>query len=292
MNGKMVLVGDFGTIGSNGTFTQNFALEGAYKDIFLLCKNSAGAPVAYGSEISSVGIIAGTENIISATPPAVLDSLNLYFNAARGAAAVTGVIPLDLTPNGLFNEIDEAAYMLGTRGVSSLKCQIKTGTLSGVASVEVWATHFAGVQNGIDFDAMGLGRHIRLSVETQEKTGTGEKEFTRYPYVGDRGVGLVAVAFANASGTGTVRAAKVERGNESVEIVPVAVDQANQRQNFRTPQSNYAVKDFALGNSQFSFLPISNATRLKSTVDWSIDPAASQEIYILTLHGINEQKGA
>jgi hypothetical protein len=287
MKGR-VLVGDFGSITSNGTFTVNAPLVGAYSDFCLLALNSSGAPVAVGTEIDTVSLIAGTENLIQPVSPAFLLMRNLYYNTPAGYAAITGIVPMDLTPMGLYDNRESDAYMLGTNGVSSLKCTIKMGTLSGVASVQLWAVH---KQGGI-YDLMGLGRHVRINIETVTAYGTGEKEFDGYPHINSKGVGLLCVHFANAAGTGTITKAKIEINNERSDLVPVAVLQNEQQQSFRKPQSNYVQCDFSVENYPGSFLPLGRVTRLKSTLNWSVSAAAATQVYIETVHGINEQMGA
>lgn len=292
------LIKKFGTLSSISTGSSHqikLPLQGAYSNLFILCKNSSGAAVTYASEIAGIELIAGQTTLIPKMSAVELVTLNKYFNESRGAAVGTtgdslGVIPLDLTPPNAWDEIQEASYLIGTNqangGPSSLEVHITFGTLSGVASVEVWGLHYTGIQNGINYDLLGMGKHCRWSVGTQTAYGTGEIEFDGFSYVGSRGVGLLAIVTGTAGSGAADRIRTAVGESMQADFVPVTVAAAAQRMAGRIPQAGYYVTDFCLGNSPLSFADISNVRRIVQTPNWTTTNGASSRVFALTVHGM------
>lgn len=287
MHKNLVRLGTFGNISSNGSFQTTIPLKGAITNIQLISLNSSGAPVAVGSELDSISLVAGDQGeIVKPMTPADLLTNALYKFASRGYAAITGVTPLYMAPANP-SEAERLAYMIGTNGLSSLTVEIETGTLLGVAQVEVWGERLIGGQ----FDGMGLGRHVRLSKETVTSTGTGEKSFDNFPYVGGNGVRLMAIYAKNAAGTGTITKAKVEVNELPEHFAHMACHEHAQRLAGRTPQANVFAVDFALENNALAGRTLGGVSRLNFTAFWSVDPAAAHDVIVETLHGVNEAKG-
>lgn len=284
----LVRLGTLTNVASNSNYTITLPLKGALTDLVAVTLNSSGVPVAIGAEIDTISLRAGDNGeIIKPVSPAVLSYLMLYEFAERGAAAITGVTPIYTAPYNA-KEDERLAYMIGTKGLSSLSVEVDTGTISGVAQIEIWGRRLAG---GL-FDEMGLGRHRRISKETITTTGTGEKYFDQFPYVRERGVRLHSVHLANAAGTGTVTKLSVEVNEQPEHFAPVAFHQHAQRMQGRTPQSNYWAVDYALDNNPQAGLPMGDASRLNVKAYWSVDPAAAHDMIVVTLHGVDEAIGA
>lgn len=287
MHKNLVRLGTFGNISSNGNFSQSLPLTGAITNLHLVALNSSGNPVAFGNEIDTVCLKAGDQGeIVKPVSPADLLSDALYFYAERGFVAIAGVTPLYVAPPNP-NEAERLAYMIGTKGLSSLTVEIDTGTLANVATVEIWGERLTGGE----FDAMGLGRHVRLSKETITTTGTGDKSFDNFPYIGGNGVRLLALHAKNAAGTGTITKLKVEVNEMPEHYAHMVSHQFAQRLAGRTPQANYFTADFSLENNALAGKPLIGVSRLNMTAYWSVDPAAAHDVLIKTLHGVNEAKG-
>lgn len=287
MHKKLVRLGSFGSITSNGSFQATIPLMGAVTNLHVVTMSAAGAPVAIGSEVSTITFRAGDQGeIVKPLSPADLVSLTLYKFAERGYSAITGLTPVYVAPPNP-NEAERLAYMVGTKGVSSLTVEIETGTLSNVAQVEVWGERLTGGE----FDQMGLGRHVRLSKETITSTGTGEKYFDNFPYINSQGVRLMAIHMKNAAGTGTITKLKAEVNELPEHYAPMVSHQFVQRLGGRTPQANYFSQDFSLENNAIAGLPLAGVSRLNVTAYWSVDPAAAHDVIVETLHGVNEAKG-
>jgi len=284
---RLVRLGTFGSITSNGNFQANIPLQGAVTNLMLVTLTGAGVPVAIGSSIDSISLRAGDAGeLVKPMSPADLVSDALYQFASRGYSAITGVTPIYCAPPNP-NAAERLAYMIGTADLSSLVVEIDTGTLGNVAQVEVWGERLTGA----DFDIMGLGRHVRLSKETISTTGTGEKSFDNFPYIGNKGVRLLYITAKNAAGTGVISKAKVEVNDMPEVLAHVASHQFVQRMAGRTPQSNQYSVDFALENNGMAGLSLQGVSRLNFTANWSVDPAAAHDVLIKTLHGVNESVG-
>jgi hypothetical protein len=284
---RLELLGTFGVLADNGTFSAALPLRGCLSNICLVTKDSSGDPVAIGTEISSISLDAGSEgSVVQPVAPAVLSYLSLYKKAALAFSAETGITPIYMMPESQ-DSAKQVIYMIGTKGLSSLAVEIKTGTLSNVASCEVWGERLIGGK----WDQMGLGRHMRISKETCVTYGTGEKSFDQMPYRGNRGVRLMAIHSQNAAGTGTVTKSKVEVDNLPESLVPYALRRAMQRIHGRAPQSNFFAIDFARDANQSVGLPLQGLSRVNITEYWSVSPAAAHDYIIETLHGVDEAKG-
>lgn len=289
MTPKKVLLYTITNLASNAPFVAPIVRQGAYRNIHLECLDSSGDPVAYGSEVSSVELVAGGESIIKPYPPAVLLADMLYDHPEY--AASTGIIPINTDHPGLSNEIEQLPYSIGTYGLSDLYVRVRMGTKANVNSIRVWADQYEGVEvvkgQPLDFNTMTLGRHIRMDVVTDTATGTGLNEYDKYPHLNKVGVKLMSLMCANAAGTGVVKELKVELGNDQEQMVSVASEQNRQRMAGRRPQANYFHYDFALGNHSGSGLPLGPVEKIKSTLNWSTDPAATHYNYVKTVHGVD-----
>lgn len=283
----LVRLGTLTSISSNSNYTIQLPLKGALTDLVAVSLNSSGVPVAIGTEVDTLSVRAGDEGeIVKPLSPAHLAYLALYKFGATGFTATTGVTPLYTAPRNP-NELQRLAYMIGTKGLSSLSVEVDTGTISGVAQIEIWGRRLTGA----DFDQMGIGRHVRISKETISTTGTGEKAFDQVPYIRERGVRLMAVHMANASGTGAITKLAVEVNEVPQHFAHVAYHQAIQKLQGRSPQANYYAADFSLDNTADIGLPMGDASRVNVRAYWSVDPAADHDMIIETLHGIDEAVG-
>jgi len=287
MHKRLVRLGTFGSIVSNGNFQATIPLQGAVTNLHLVTLTSSGVPTAIGSSVDSISLRAGDAGeIVKPMAPADLVMDALYQFASRGYAVTPGLTPVYMAPPNP-NAAERLAYMIGTKGLSSLVCEIDTGTLGAVAQVEIWGERLIGG----DFDQMGLGRHVRLSKETITSTGTGEKSFDNFPYINQSGVRLLTVYAKNAEGTGTITKAKVEVNEVPEHFAHVVCHQFAQRMAGRTPQANVCAIDFALENNGAAGMSLQGVSRLNFTANWSVDPAAAHDVLVKTLHGVNEAVG-
>lgn len=278
-----------GNIGNNEGFIIDIPLRGTLDNIILVALNSSGVPVAVGSELTSIALVAGDEGqIVEPYAPAdLLYHAKNRLTAQKAYTDVTGVVPIYFARMINDDENAKLAYGIGTKGLSSLTVEIETGTTTNIATIEIWAQRLVG---GI-FDSEGLGRHYRLSKETDSNFGTGEQEFDSFPYRGRKGVRLLTVTAKNASGTGVVKKSRVEIDNAAAPMVHTGVREFAQRVAGRTPQANYYAVDFSLMNSANMGLPISSVARISFIADWSTSPGAAHDMLIETLHGVDESAG-
>lgn len=278
-----------GSVGNNESFIIDLPLRGTLDNIMLVALDASGDEVAVASELTSVSLVAGDEGqIIEPMAPADLLHFAKYrLTAQKAYTDLTGIVPIYFARMINDDENAKMAYGIGTKGLSSLTVEIETGTTTNIATIEIWGQRLLG---GI-FDTEGLGRHYRLSKETDTSYGTGEQEFDSFPYRGRKGVRLLSVTAKNASGTGVVKKSRVEIDNSAAPMVHTNVREFAQRVAGRTPQANYYAVDFSLLNAPNMGLPISNVSRISYIGNWSTSPAASHDMLIETLHGIDEGEG-
>lgn len=295
MNGVLKKVATFTGLASGQSFSKSLPLQGAYSNLILFCKNSSGAAVTYAAEIAGIEVVAGSTTIVPKMSAVELVTINNYWNASRGSIVGTsgdslGAIPIDLTPTNAYDEIQEASYLIGTNrangGPSSLEVNITMGTKSGVETIEVWAIFYTGIQNGINYDLLGMGKHIRYSVNTQTAYGAGEIDFDGFSFVGSKGVGLLAV-FNHLANSGAVDRIRTALGEAKTgDFIPVYVSAIAQRMAGRTPQTGMHVTDFSLGGSTLSYEPIDNVRRIVQTVNYTTTNGAATRVIACTVHGM------
>lgn len=254
---------------SNGTGLFSIPTAGTYYSFRFRFLTAAGAEVTQAqaeAEVTDIRIRVNGDLVIDAKT-SELNMLQGYYGDAGQAAVIPGITLIDLVRDRSLNlPLERAQYAWGTKGVDSIQAQFICGTLTNVASIEVYA-----VQTDED---RPMGAHLRILPVTGNFTSTGA--FTLSDLPKDPGTAYLAIHIGLGAGTLTKTTFTIDNVRVTGEIPP-KIAQQRLEWHGRNPQTGYFHLDYALQKEILGFLPMVRANNrrvqdMRLKTEWSVAP--------------------
>lgn len=273
-------------IGNNQTATQSLPRGSIrYHRVDLQFLDASGAPVSsanIASEIENIKLIADGTDIIDATP-AQLQVLQQFYGAYYNSTNTDGVIPLDMGC-GYINFAYSNLLGLVATSINSLTVEVKCGTLTNVAQVEIFT-------DTVPTEEVRAGMHRRIQKVPRNYAQTGifqENDLSLYGAPNVQTVGYKALhiplVLANVDYVTMIVNQVNIRDKMTSELMESFVERYN-----RTPQTGYFHIIFDEINNPGGFLGLNKVTDFR--IEYSISTAApgATEIISETYHAIAPQ---
>lgn len=254
---------------TNGTGLFSIPTAGTYYAYRFRFLTGAGVEVTQAqseAEITNISIRVNGDLVIDAKT-SELNMLQGYYGDSKGAAIVPGITVIDLVrSNALTAPGEKTQYAWGTKGVDSIQCQFQCGTLTNVASIEVYA-----VQTDED---RPMGTHLRILPTTASFPSTGD--FTLPDLPKDPGTAYLAAHVG--LGAGTLKNTTLTIDNVRIYgEIPPKIEQQRLEWHGRNPQTGFFHLDFCLYNEILGYLPMvrNNGGRVQDIrlkTNWTVAP--------------------
>ncbi len=262
-------LGNASGLASNGTGLFAIPTAGTYYGFRFRFLTAGGVEVTQAqaeAEVTDIRIRVNGDLVIDAKT-SELNMLQGFYGDSKGAAIVPGITVIDLVrSNALTLPGEKTQYAWGTKGVDSIQCQFVCGTLTNVASIEIYA-----VQTDED---RPMGTHLRILPTTANFASTGDYTLSDLP----RDPGTAYLAAHIGLGAGTLKNTTLTIDNVLIyNQIPPKVEQQRLEWHGRNPQTGYFHLDFALQNEILGYLPMvrNNGRKVQDIrlkTNWTVAP--------------------
>lgn len=246
--------------------TMDMPIGGTHYAYFLRCLNSSNAEVTVAqmkAELDTVRILIDGETALDATATLLLE-LQQYYYAFRNGANVDGIIPInwsrDFLPSVLganTSALQGDVFALGNRNIQNITIEVKCGTLTNIAKIEVFAQRVDAPTD--------LGQFVRLQNFPQNFATTGTNVVDGIP----KEIRTAHLAYHIKHATGTLdQATVIVNGTDRLKL-PAKLNQVISEKAGRDPQSGITTLAFDLQNNLAGFLPMVDVQDLRLELEWS-----------------------
>lgn len=246
--------------------TMDMPVGGTHYAYFLRCLNSSDAEVTVAqmkSELDEIRVLIDGETAMDVTSTFLLE-LQQYYYASRDAANVDGIIPIywsrDFLPSVIGSNVAALqgdVFALGNRNINNITIEVKCGTLTNIAKIEVFAQRVDAPTD--------LGQFVRVQKYPQNYGTTGTNVVDNIPaeprtahlaYHVKHATGVLDDALLIVNGTDRLR-------------LPASLNQVISEKSGRDPQSGITTVAFDLQNNLGGFLPMAGVQDLRLELAWS-----------------------
>lgn len=264
-------------VASDGLGTIDLSVGETYYNTYLYVKTAAGAAVAVAdikSEIEKIRLRADGKLLIDATPTFLLD-LYLYYNEAYGATNRAGIIPINFQRRALPDALARALFAMGTADIGNLAIEVEFGTLTNVASIEVYRE--------VSSEKRAMVDQVRILPYPENFGTTGKQTVTSLP----KRVPFGVLAQHIEESTGTIDDVTiVANKNDIFQEIPVNVNDTRLDLARRSPQSGYYHVAYDLEDHRSGFLYLGNLQEYRAEITWSSAAPDNYTIYQEEIHNL------
>jgi hypothetical protein len=221
--------------------------------------------------------------------PTDLYALQGYYGDNIAAGGIAGILEFDLAEIRQQREakyVEQMAY--GTANVQSMTVDFTFGTLTSLASIEVYAVRAR--------TRKPLGAHKKVLTYSRSFASTGDQEIDTLPRTPNR----LYRALHVDDGAGAINSIAVALNGDKVhDAIPNAVAQLVQERCGRNPQTGYYSLDFNLYGEIFGGLPMIVSAQqgnqmvnvpvsdFRTTINWGTSPGGTYRIIAETMETPN-----
>lgn len=261
---------------NNAIATLNIPKGGKIHSFGLRFTTSGGADATEAQIRAEVGLIRLTLNgkdIVNASVAKILDLYEVLGQNVNDAAAINGVVELNVGKLLFTDPAVRDLFGLGTADVTSIQISVTAGTLTNVANVQAFTTREAVEEN--------LGMYCKFINYQQSFNGTGDHTLDTLPRDPDSSY-MLALTDMGASGTLTHGEVKVN-GVTFKERIPRSINALNVSNDRLSQPTGYYVYAFTDGNLK-TRLPMVGVNDLRFINTFSVAPGApSYNVSVLTV---------
>lgn len=239
----------------------------------LVCYDSSGVLVPAGNLAAALGnltVKANGRSFIDQVPVSVMLAREAYYNDKNKQAGANqdGIVPIRFAVESFVSLPERSLFAAGTANLNSFTIDVEI-VGSTVAKIDVITYKSDEIRN--------FGTHIALRRYNRDFNGTGDYDESKLP---DSIIDGAYRALFIDEGAGEIENVIAWRDNTRIfEEVPKALNDLDQIEAGRTPQSGFYVLDFGLNNTIASMIrmPIADwRQRLK----WRVSAGAPAQFAI------------
>lgn len=266
---------NFSNIASNTIASITIPPVGTFYSLYFRFLTGAGAELTKAnieSQVANVSVRINGELIIDATA-AELNMLHKFYGDAKAADVVDGILKIDFARGNLTLPLEKWQYAIGTVGINSIEVQMRLGTVTNLAQVEVFAY--------LTDEERPIGPHVRIMADTLTHGAASPHEYPSLPL--QPGTAYLALHIGLGAGTLTETSLILD-DVQFVHSAPASVLQALLEHHKRNPQTGYRHLSFDVFDEVLGFLPLlkANGTQVKDfrlRNVWTVAPTTHRVIH-------------